>query len=168
MTGATDKPFDDPYRALKDAFGRYATGVTVVTCRAADGTVAAMTVNSFSSVSLEPPLVLWCIENKASSFPVFFGADNYAVSVLRCDQRAASNDFARFGAGALSRHETETWRTGAPLLKERLAGFDCEVAHRHAAGDHQILIARVVQFDAHGGAPLLYFASRYADGPYTG
>lgn len=158
----------DPHRELKNAFGRYATGVTVVSCKGPGGEIAAMTVNSFSSVSLSPALVSWCIERRASSFAIFAGAENYAVSVLRHDQETASNDFARFGAAALDHHAHETWQTGAPLLADRLAGFDCAITARHEAGDHLILIGEVLRFDAKPGAPLLYFASQYAHGPTVG
>ena len=92
-------------------------------------------------------------------------AESYGVSVLRADQQEASNAFARL-AGALAPEAAfETWTTGAPVLKTRLAGFDCRIAQRHEAGDHVVLVGEVMQFDACPGAPLLYFASRYAAGP---
>ncbi|MEM9168575.1 MAG: flavin reductase family protein [Pseudomonadota bacterium] len=151
----------DPHRSLKDSFGRFATGVTVVTCRSKDGTVSALTVNSFVSVSLEPPLVLWCVERRASLFSRFFEADNYAVSVLRADGQALSNRFAGRNPPPLEGREIEIWTTGAPLLKARLAGFDCRVVDRHDAGDHVILVGQVLRHDARAGAPLTYFASGY-------
>ena len=155
----------DPHRLLKNAFGRYATGVTVVGCRDAAGAYAAITVNSFTSVSLTPPLVLWSIEKSASTFPAFMAADSYAVSVLKSGQADISQRFATRGALGMQDDEIETWRTGSPLLKDRLAGFDCKVVDRHAAGDHFILVGEVIEYDAKPGAPLLYFASDYADGP---
>ncbi len=158
----------DDYRALKDALGRFATGVTVVSCLDADRRAVALTVNSFASVSLDPPLVLWCIEERASTFETFMAADAYAVSVLRADGVALSNRFAAHGPQAPTPEETETWLTGAPVLRERLAGFDCKIVDRVRAGDHVILVGEVLRFDSRKGAPLLYFASQYAEGPEAG
>lgn len=160
-----DAAVNDPFRPLKDAFGRFATGVCVAACADGRGGITAITINSFTSVSLDPPLVLWCIEKKASTFPAFASAASYSVSILGDAQQAISERFARHEPQPLAPHEYEIWRTGAPILKERLAGFDCEIVDRHQSGDHVILVARVVQFDSFAGAPLLYFASRYAKGP---
>jgi flavin reductase (DIM6/NTAB) family NADH-FMN oxidoreductase RutF len=155
----------DPFRPLKDAFGRFATGVAVAGCIAKSKSPAMITVNSFSSVSLSPSLISWCIEQKATNFADFMAADAYAISVLRADQRAISERFAMRAPAPPLPQECETWKTGAPLLKERLAGFDCRVTDRVAAGDHVILVAEVVAFDKREGRPLLYFASRYFEGP---
>lgn len=158
---------NDPYRPLKNAFGRFATGVAVAACANARGGYTAITVNSFTSVSLEPPLVLWCLETKASTFGDFIGAPTYAISVLNAGQQAMSERFARHHPEPLQPHEIELWLTGAPVLAERLAGFDCRVVDRHRSGDHVILVGQVAQFDSNEGAPLMYFASRYAKGPAT-
>jgi flavin reductase (DIM6/NTAB) family NADH-FMN oxidoreductase RutF len=155
----------DPFRPLKDAFGRFATGVTVAGCAGPGGRPVLITVNSFASVSLDPPLVLWCIERRTSTFPAFMSADAYSVSVLRADQQVLSERFALHDPPPLLPHEYEIWATGAPILKERLAAFDCRITSRHVAGDHVILVAEVVKFEARDGAPLLYFASRYSKGP---
>ncbi|MGF1543658.1 MAG: flavin reductase family protein [Parvularculaceae bacterium] len=159
----------DPHRPLKNALGRFATGVAVVAARdPATGALAAITVNSFNSVSLDPPLVLWSIESKASTFDAFMAAAHYGVSVLRADQEAASNLFTRAAAGPENADAFDALAPGgAPVLKTRLAGFDCEVVDRRAAGDHVILLGRVRAFDARAGAPLLYFASGYAVGPHV-
>ncbi len=157
----------DPYRALKNAFGRFATGVTVVSCLDAERRPVAITVNSFASVSLDPPLVLWCIEERASTFETFLAADAYAVSILKSDGVALSNRFAAHGPPSPAPEETEIWESGAPLLKDRLAGFDCRVVDRLRSGDHVILVGEVLRFDARAGKPLLYFASQYAEGPET-
>ncbi len=154
----------DKYRPLKDAFGRFATGIAVAACRSESGKITALTINSFTSVSLEPPLVLWCIENRASSYSVFMESDSYAVSILRADQEADSQRFAHFIPDGPREDEFENWVTGAPVLKKRLAGFDCRVVARHDAGDHVILVGEVVKFDSADGAPLLYYASNYIRG----
>jgi flavin reductase (DIM6/NTAB) family NADH-FMN oxidoreductase RutF len=157
----------DLYRPLKNAFGRFATGVAVATCANARGSYTAITVNSFTSVSLEPPLVLWCLETKASTFADFISAPSYAISILKSGQQALSERFARHEPAPLQPDEIELWLSGAPVLAERLAGFDCRVIDRHRSGDHVILVGQVTQFDASEGAPLTYFASRYAKGPAT-
>lgn len=157
----------DPYRPLKNAFGRFATGVAIAACANTRGGFTAITINSFTSVSLEPPLVLWCLELKASSFGDFISAPSYAVSVLNASQQALSERFARHEPEPLKPHEYELWLSGAPVLAERLAAFDCRVVDRHRSGDHVILVGEVVQFDSFDGAPLMYFASRYMKGPPT-
>lgn len=157
----------DPYRPLKNAFGRFATGVAVASCANARGGYTAITVNSFASVSLDPPLVLWCLEMKASTFADFIGAPSYAISILNAGQQAVSERFASHHPDPLKPHEIELWLTGAPVLAERLAGFDCRVVDRHRSGDHVILVGEVAQFDSSNGAPLTYFASRYGKGPST-
>jgi len=151
---------NDEFRPLKNAFGRFATGVCVATCRDGDA-YAALTMNTFTSVALKPPLVLWCVETKAPSYAAFMAADSYAVSVLKANQADLSVRFASHKPQPLGEQEVEVWETGAPLLKPRLAGFDCRVHARHKAGDHVILIGEVARFDASAGGPLVYFASQY-------
>lgn len=158
---------NDPFRRLKDAFGRFSTGVAVAACVGEGGRLTAITINSFASVSLDPPLVLWCIEKRAASFPDFAAAPSYSISVLNDRQQSVSERFARHDPRPLAPGEYETWETGAPVLAERLAGFDCAVADRFNSGDHMILVGKVVRYDSVSGAPLLYFASRYAKGPHT-
>jgi flavin reductase (DIM6/NTAB) family NADH-FMN oxidoreductase RutF len=155
----------DPFRPLKNAFGRFATGVAVAGCANIRGGMTAITINSFTSVSLSPPLVLWCLETRASTFADFIAADAYAVSILTSAQQAMSERFARHSPAPLAPNEYVTWKTGAPVLSDRLAGFDCRVVDRHRSGDHVILVAQVVEFDSKAGSPLLYFASRYSAGP---
>ena len=154
----------DKYRPLKDAFGRFATGIGVAACRDPDGAMSAITINSFTSVSLEPPLVLWCLENRASTYSAFMSAESYGVSILRADQELVSQRFAHFLPNGPKEEEFESWVTGAPILKARLAGFDCKVVARHDAGDHVIMVGEVVQFDSIAGDPLIYFASNYIPG----
>jgi flavin reductase (DIM6/NTAB) family NADH-FMN oxidoreductase RutF len=158
---------NDPFRLLKNAFGRFATGVAIAACANPRGGFTAITINSFTSVSLDPPLVLWCLEKKASSFADFAASNAYAISILKESQQHLSERFARHEPPPLTKGEYAIKKTGAPLLAERLAGLDCEIAGRHFSGDHVILIARVVAFDSFPGAPLLYFASSYAAGPHT-
>jgi len=154
----------DKYRPLKDAFGRFATGIAVAACRGPDKSISAITINSFTSVSLEPPLVLWCLENRSSTYSAFISAESYGVSILNAGQKDASQRFARFVPDGPQEEEFEGLVTGAPILKERLAGFDCRIVSRHEAGDHVVLVGEVVKFDSCDGQPLIYFASNYYPG----
>lgn len=158
-------PMIDPYVQVKNAFSRYATGVTIVSCVPPGEDPLAITVNSFTSVSLEPTLVLWCLETKASVYDAFMAAPSYAVSVLAADQQAQSARFATPGQHGFAEGEGEIFKSGAPLLPGRLAGFDCDIVARHAAGDHVILVGEVHHFDWRPGAPLIYAGRQYLNGP---
>jgi flavin reductase (DIM6/NTAB) family NADH-FMN oxidoreductase RutF len=151
----------DP-RTLRDALGCFATGVTVVTCVGADGKPAGLTVNSFTSVSLDPPLLLVCLHKMAGSSMALTEASHFAVNVLQTGQQPASIRFStrdedRFGATPWSCGEA-----GAPILEESLGVFECERYAVHDGGDHYILIGQVVKasFDA-SLDPLLFFRGRY-------
>ena len=152
---------NDQFRPLKNAFGRYATGVAVASCVSPAGTRAAITINSFASVSLEPPLVSWCLETRASTNETFMSAACFGISIVYADQREVSDYFAKFSVKEPSEDEFDQWDTGAPILKRHLAAFDCRVHARHEAGDHVIFIGEVVKFASHDGEPLIYFASQY-------
>ena len=153
---------DGASRLFRDACGRYATGVAVVTCQPAEGEPVGITVNSFTSVSLDPPLVLFCIDRTAQSLPGFLAADRFAVHVLAADQRALSVRFASPGAAKFNGID---WSAGScgPVLPDTLARFDCV---RHAVqdgGDHLILLGRVDSIAlSPTRPPLLYAAGRYA------
>ena len=151
----------DP-RTLRDALGCFATGVTVVTCFDGDGQPFGFTANSFTSVSLEPPLLLVCVNRSASCAGVLTSARHFAVNVLQTGQQPASIRFAtrdedRFGVGDWTAGEF-----GAPVLMDSLGVFECERDSVHDGGDHHILIGRVLKagFDARLD-PLLYFRGRY-------
>ncbi len=151
----------DESRALRSAFGRFATGVTVVTTGTPEGPVA-ITANSFTSVSLDPPMVLWSIGRYSRRFAAFANCSHYAVHVLAADQaelcwRFSKNgtDFAGFDL-AWSAH-------GVPLLPRSLARFECEVANRLEAGDHLVLLGQVLEMDTQDGPPLVFAGGRYAN-----
>ncbi len=156
----------DPYRPLKNAFARFATGVTIVSCVGRDGRALGITVNSFGSVSLDPALVSWCLDDKTSVAQDCLSANQYAVSILAADQEAMSNRFATPGQHAFKAGEAEVFKTGAPLLKGRIAGFDCRLADKIQLGDHTILIGEVVHFDSRAGEPLVYAGRQYLRGPF--
>lgn len=151
----------DP-RTLRDALGCFATGVTVVTCLGPDGAPAGLTVNSFTSVSLEPPLLLVCLHRQAASAGVLIEASHFAVNVLQTGQQPASIRFStrdedRFGQTPWSRGEA-----GPPILNDSLGVFECERYAVYDGGDHHILVGQVVKasFDA-SLDPLLFFRGRY-------
>ena len=162
-----DQPTKGEYRSghdsrtLRDALGCFATGVTVVTCLN-DGVPAGLTVNSFTSVSLDPPLLLVCLYKGAASAQGLIEASNFAINVLQTGQQPAS---IRFSTRDEDRFGTTPWscgEAGAPILAESLGVFECERYAVHDGGDHHILIGRVVKasFDA-SLDPLLYFRGRY-------
>lgn len=143
----------DP-RLLRNAFGRFATGVTVVTTGTADGPVA-ITANSFSSVSLDPPLVLWSIGRHSRRFDAFANAAHYAIHVLADDQIELCWRFSKSGTDFAGLELT--WNGhGVPLLPRALARFECSVADRFPAGDHMILLGRVLELETQEGLPLLF------------
>jgi len=151
----------DP-RTLRDALGCFATGVTVVTCLNAEGEPAGLTVNSFTSVSLDPPLLLVCLAKAAASAAALIGASHFAINVLQTGQQPAS---IRFSTRDEDRFGTTPWscgEAGAPILAESLGVFECERFAVYDGGDHHILVGRVVKasFDA-SLDPLLYFRGRY-------
>ncbi|MEP6983406.1 MAG: flavin reductase family protein [Sphingomicrobium sp.] len=151
----------DP-RTLRDALGCFATGVTVVTCLNDEGEPAGITVNSFTSVSLDPPLLLVCLYKQAASAPALTKASHFAINVLQTGQQPASITFStrvedRFGSTSWSCGEA-----GAPILKDSMGVFECENYAVYDGGDHHILVGQVIKasFDA-SLDPLLYFRGRY-------
>lgn len=160
MTHGTDNLLDS--RAFRRALGNFATGVTVVTAAAPDGTRAGVTANSFNSVSLDPPLVLWSIDKRSGSYPVFEQATHFAVNVLAADQVNISNQFARPKDDKFSGIGMETGIGGAPLLTDCAARFQCEKYQLLDGGDHWIMLGKVVAFDDVGRAPLVYHQGAYS------
>ena len=151
----------DP-RTLRDALGCFATGVTVVTCLKPDGAPTGLTVNSFTSVSLDPPLLLVCLAKPAASAVTLIEASHFAVNVLQTGQQPAS---IRFSTRDEDRFGTTPWscgEAGAPILKNSLGVFECERHAVYDGGDHHILVGQVIKasFDA-ALDPLLYFRGRY-------
>jgi flavin reductase (DIM6/NTAB) family NADH-FMN oxidoreductase RutF len=148
--------------ALRKAFGMFATGVCVVTVRDSEGGAHGITVNSFTSVSLNPALVLWCLGDASERFDLFSASPHYAIHVLAAGEEARAMRFAGKGDQTLAPDETETWETGAPVMKGVLAAFDCAVTDRVRAGDHLILVGAVRRFSAAPGQDgLTYFQSRF-------
>lgn len=164
----------DP-KALRDAFGRFMTGVTIVTACAPDGTSVGFTANSFTSVSLEPPLLLVCPGRHLSSFDVFASADHFAISILAEGQEAVSNTFASGTGDRFAQTDHSRGLNNCALITGRIAGFSCRVTQRVEAGDHMVLIGEVMQFDSseqsalgyHNGGYFSLGKERQAEAPAT-
>jgi flavin reductase (DIM6/NTAB) family NADH-FMN oxidoreductase RutF len=149
-------------RDFRDAVGWFATGVTVITARGADGALYGVTANSFASVSLDPPLVLWSLDKRSPSSAGFATAGNFAVNVLGQDQQGLSARFATTGPDKWRDIAHETWQTGAPILPGSLASLDCEVEAKHEGGDHVIFVGRVLRLESRRhGQPLLFSRGSY-------
>ena len=151
----------DP-RTLRDALGCFATGVTVVTCQDEDGTPVGLTANSFTSVSLDPPLLLVCIAKAASTADALARADHFAVNVLQTGQQPASITFSTRGEDRFGATEWSVGEHGPPLLRESLSVFECARRAVHDGGDHFILLGEVKRASFEPGLdPLLYFRGSY-------
>jgi len=155
------QPPVDPLR-LRSALGSFVTGVTVVTTRTADGEPVGLTVNSFNTVSLSPPLVLWSLSLRAASFDAFVQADHFVVNVLAADQISLSEHFAKTGGDKFTGITWGTTVTDMPQLEGTAASFTCQSAHRFEGGDHVIFVGEVISFEQNPRAPLVY-----ANGNYT-
>lgn len=151
----------DP-RAFRAALGRFATGVAIVTACIAQGEAVGMTMSSFNSVSLDPPLVLFSVARSAYSLPAMRAAKGFAINILGQDQQDLSNRFARALEDKWHQVEHHLSLHDAPLLAGAIAHFECEPYARHDGGDHEIFLARVVRFSSpETGDPLIFFRGRY-------
>jgi 3-hydroxy-9,10-secoandrosta-1,3,5(10)-triene-9,17-dione monooxygenase reductase component len=149
-------------RDLRNALGMFATGVTIVTAGSMTGSPVGMTANSFSSVSLDPPLVLWGISKSARSFERFSSAPNWAVHVLSVEQETLARRFATQGADKFSGLSLAAGLGGIPLLDGCCARFECSAAAAHDAGDHVILVGAVERFSRGNMAPLVFRGGKFA------
>jgi flavin reductase (DIM6/NTAB) family NADH-FMN oxidoreductase RutF len=152
-------PSTDRFRA---ALGRFATGVTIVTACAPDGSRVGLTANSFNSVSLDPPLVLWSLSRQSSAMPVFGAGAPYAIHVLSAQQKELAIRFASKGVDRWAGLECRTGTTGAPLLEGAIATFECINRSRYEEGDHMVLVGEVVACHSRAESrPLLYHGGRF-------
>lgn len=154
-------PFDQ--KLYRSALGSFATGVTIVTAKDTNGQGHGLTVNSFTSVSLDPPLVLWCLGNKSDSYDLFSGSDHYAINVLASGQGDLAMRFAGKGDQQFGVDEAISLATGAPVLEQAIAVFDCKVVQRIEAGDHLILIGETQAFETRPESGLAYFRGTFGD-----
>jgi 3-hydroxy-9,10-secoandrosta-1,3,5(10)-triene-9,17-dione monooxygenase reductase component len=143
-------------RQFRTALGSFATGVTIVTTRAPDGSPIGLTANSFNSLSLDPPMVMWALAKTSLSLEAFEKADYFAVNILSADQQSLADLFATRGAEKFSALNCDTGLGGIPLLRGCSALFECRTSYQYEGGDHVIFVGEVVEF-AHFGRPALAF-----------
>jgi flavin reductase (DIM6/NTAB) family NADH-FMN oxidoreductase RutF len=155
-----DQTATDP-RLLRQALGRFATGVTVITTRTADAKYEGLTANSFSAVSLDPPLVLWCLRLTAPSLDSFRQSGHFAVNVLSRAQSAVSRHFATARHDKFEDIAFTPGIAGCPTLEESLAIFECRTESTIEGGDHIIFIGRVIRAHYREGEPLIFAHGRY-------
>lgn len=146
---------------LRQALGRYATGVTIVTCADASGAWLGLTANSFNSLSLEPPLVLWSLRQSSPSLAAFGAARHFAVNVLAEGQVELSRRFASRMVGKFDEGAWAAGTFGAPLLTGCAAVFECETVSSQTAGDHVLFIGRVLRCSESALPPLVFRSGHY-------
>jgi len=151
------------YRPLRHAFGQYATGVTVVTARNINGDPIGLSANSFSSVSLEPALVSWCVDEASTRYQEFLDAEFYTISVLTAEQKLVSNLFAERSWDD-SVFDDVDWFVGSkdvPQIKGVGARFHCQQENIYAGGDHKIIVGTVLDYEVDPQDPLVFFQGEY-------
>ncbi|HMW17379.1 MAG TPA: flavin reductase family protein [Accumulibacter sp.] len=152
---------DPDGRAFRNALGQFATGVTVLTTRTAAGTPIGVTISSFNTVSLDPPLILWSLSLNSPKLDLFRNAGHYAVNVLTVDQTAIADWFASPADDRFAGLQPRDGLGGIPLLEECAAWFECAPEAVYPGGDHLIFVGRVTRFSWNDRQPLIFHAGRY-------
>lgn len=147
-------------QAFRRTLGAYATGVAVISAARADGAWCGITVNSFASVSLDPPLVLWSLGMGSARYDLFAAAPVWGVTVLGADEEKLARRMVKPESEGLSSDEVEDF-AGAPVLKAGLAHFACRTHQQHALGDHLLIVGEVLGYRANPGAALTFYRGRY-------
>jgi flavin reductase (DIM6/NTAB) family NADH-FMN oxidoreductase RutF len=164
MESGTDSPDTDSAigaRELRNALGQFATGVCVVSINTEGRDPIGITINSFSSVSLDPPLILWSIESSADIFPYVDAAESFGINILGFGQQELSVHYAD---NTRHRIDDDTYRlskNGIPLLNGCIATLECLRHGKQDGGDHEIILGRVISVAIHGGEPLIFYGSEY-------
>jgi flavin reductase (DIM6/NTAB) family NADH-FMN oxidoreductase RutF len=147
---------------LRNALGRFATGVCVISTVTESGQAVGMTANSFSSVSLDPPLVLWSLQNNSDVYDVFSSPRFFAINILAREHQSHSDQYARKGQHELEAAHYRLGKHGSPIILDALVSFECELEVTHEGGDHLIIVARVRDLhERPDGEPLLFFSGGY-------
>ena len=152
----------DPEQAYRRAMGAFATGVTVVTAADAGGTLSGMTVNSLTSVSLEPRLLLWCLGDRSARYAAFAAAETWGVTVLGADGEALARRFAQALTQDVQAEDAETF-AGVRVLRGGVAQLACRTHDKMQAGDHLIIIGEVLDVRVQPGAALTFFRGGYGE-----
>lgn len=149
-------------RELRNCFGKFATGITVITALDPDGAKIGLTVNSFSSLSLDPPMILWSLDNRSHNLDALKKASHFSVNVLASDQMDISNNFASRAEDKFEDIDITQGKSGIPLLKGTVAHLECKNVQQIDGGDHLVFIGEVEHFDVTDKKPLLYANGQYA------
>jgi flavin reductase (DIM6/NTAB) family NADH-FMN oxidoreductase RutF len=161
MSSSAQTTSNDDLKNMRQCLGRFSTGVTVVTCTDEQGKACGITANSFSSVSLEPALVLWNISKVSNSLQSYLDADYFAINILTASQKDLSSHFARSDHTLFDEVAHKISTKGVPILPDTLACFECRTHQIHDCGDHYIIIGEIEDSRWIDGDPLLFFAGRY-------
>jgi 3-hydroxy-9,10-secoandrosta-1,3,5(10)-triene-9,17-dione monooxygenase reductase component len=149
-------------KAFRSALGAFTTGVTIITTRGPDGRDVGLTANSFNSVSLDPPMVLWSIAKTSASLPVFMEAEAFAVHILAAHQEHLANTFSRRDVDRFAGLQLSRGHGDVPLIEACAARFECQIAHRYEGGDHMIIVGEVKTFERFERPVLAFHAGKYA------
>jgi flavin reductase (DIM6/NTAB) family NADH-FMN oxidoreductase RutF len=160
---ATERGFDSAH--FRQALSQFATGVTVITTRLADGSFRGLTASSFNSVSLDPPLVLWSLGARANSLPIFSGNSHYVINVLAAGQEELALRFSRRSEDPFAGIDYMLSRTGQPILKGAAAWFECHNRSRYPEGDHVIFVGEVEECEVDPQPALLFHGGRFGVTP---
>ena len=150
-------------REFRNALGNCATGVTIITARGPNGDLVGVTANSFNSVSLDPPLVLWSLDKGSPSLPILEDSDYFCVHILSDKQGEECMAFAKSGTDKFGAVAHSEGLGGAPLLEGCLARFECKNVVHHDGGDHVIIVGEVEKYEVNGGDPLIFFRGQLRD-----
>ncbi len=149
-------------REFRDALGSFATGVCIITANPEGHAPFGMTVNSFASVSLDPALVLWSLQNNSECLAAFEQAEKFTVNILASDQQNLSNLYAKKGSHTLAAEHFRIGKTGVPVIRGAVTSFECDVWARYPGGDHVILVGEVAEMETNANKqPLLFSAGQY-------
>jgi flavin reductase (DIM6/NTAB) family NADH-FMN oxidoreductase RutF len=147
---------------LRNALGQFPTGITIVTTLTHSKERVGMTANSFNSVSLNPPLVLWSIRKESANYNEFVQAEYFAIHILAANQQAISNQFAQKDSDRFINLECSSGINDIPILPDFAACFQCSIEHHYEGGDHTILVGRIIDFENRDQDPLLFLKGNYA------
>ena len=156
---AQSPEFDTAY--FRAALSQFATGVTSITTRLPDGSFHGLTVSSFNTVSLSPPLVLWCLSNNAGSMPAFSANSHYVINVLAADQEELAMHFSRRTENRFDNVDYTLSRSGMPILNGAVAWFECHNRSRYQEGDHVIFVGEVERCESAPAPALVFHAGRF-------
>ncbi len=149
------------FAGYRRALGCFATGVAIVTALDGNGDKVGITINSFNSVSLDPPLVLWSIGEDSQNYDAFTQTKNFAVNVLATHQQAVCKQFSASGADKFAGLNCVEGIAGVPLLPEFSAVFECQTEHLYVGGDHKIIVGRVLSFEDRKTDPLIFYRGHF-------